>query len=146
MLSQRSGGPADRAIGRSLKAAGIVADREVALEIGTELRKVASQGYGILALEAATTGAGINELVGHVVAFSLLSRRATPWPLPPGCRVLLVSLDDYKQWFPGKRADLLVLALDTTRTASTAPSSRSKPAAATPSPQRPTRSISSARR
>ena len=100
VLSQRSGGPADRAIGRSLKAAGIVADRDVALEIGGELRKVASQGYGILALEAATTGAGINELVGHVVAFSLLSRRATPWPLPPGCRVLLVSLDDYKQWFP----------------------------------------------
>lgn len=113
VLSQKSGGPADRAIGRSLKLAGIVEDREVALSIGTELRKVASQGYGILALEAATTGAGINELVGHVVAFSLLATTATPWPLPPGCRVLLVSLDDYKQWFPVKRADLLVLALDT---------------------------------
>ncbi len=113
VLSQRSGGPADRAIGRSLKAAGIVADRDVALEIGGELRKVASQGYGILALEAATTGAVINELVGHVVAFSLLSRRATPWPLPPDCRILLASLDDYKHWFPVKRADLLVLALDT---------------------------------
>lgn len=113
VLSQRSGGPADRAIGRSLKAAGIVDDRDVALEIGAELRKVASQGYGILALEASTTGAGINELVGHVVAFSLLADRATPWPLPPGCRVLLISLDDYKPWFPNKRADLLVLALDT---------------------------------
>lgn len=113
VLSQKSGGPADRAIGRSLKLAGIVEDREVALNIGTELRKVASQGYGILALEAATTGAGINELVGHVVAFSMLATAATPWPLPPGCRVLLISLDDYKQWFPVKRADLLVLALDT---------------------------------
>jgi hypothetical protein len=113
VLSQKSGGPADRAIGRSLKSAGIVEDRDVALSIGTELRKVASQGYGILALEAATTGAGINELVGHVVAFSMLATTATPWPLPPGCRVLLISLDDYKQWFPVKRADLLVLALDT---------------------------------
>ena len=113
VLSQKSGGPADRAIGRSLKLAGIVEDRDVALSIGTELRKVAAQGYGILALEAATTGAGINELVGHVVAFSLLATTATPWPLPPGCRVLLISLDDYKQWFPVKRGDLLVLALDT---------------------------------
>jgi len=113
VLSQKSGGPADRAIGRSLKLAGIVEDRDVALSIGTELRKVAGQGYGILALEAATTGAGINELVGHVVAFSMLATTATPWPLPPGCRVLLISLDDYKQWFPVKRADLLVLALDT---------------------------------
>lgn len=113
VLSQRSGGPADRAIGRSLKLAGIVDNRDVALSIGTELRKVASQGYGILALEAATTGAGINELVGHVVAFSLLATAVTPWPLPPGCRVLLISLDDYKEWFPVKRADLLVLALDT---------------------------------
>jgi hypothetical protein len=113
VLSQQSGGPADRAIGRSLKAAGIIEDRDTAVEIGVELRRVAAQGYGILALEAATTGAGINELVGHVVAFSLLASRATPWPLPPNCRVLLVSLDDYKLWFPGKRADLLVLALDT---------------------------------
>jgi hypothetical protein len=112
VLSQKSGGPADRAIGRSLRAAGIVRERDVALSIGTEIRRVASQGYGILALEAATTGAGINELVGHVVAFSLLATRATPWPLPPGCRVLLVSLDDYHQWFLGKRADLLAIALD----------------------------------
>jgi Bacterial protein of unknown function (DUF853) len=113
VISQKSGGPADRAIGRSLQAARIVRDRDEAIGIGSELRKVASQGYGILALEAATTGSGINELVGHVVAFSMLSTRATPWPLPPGCRVLLISLDDYKHWFPGKRADLLVLALDT---------------------------------
>ncbi|WP_148613777.1 ATP-binding protein [Nocardioides rubriscoriae] len=113
VLSQRSGGPADRAIGRSLRAAGIISDVEVALEIGTQLREVASQGYGILALQAATSGAGINELVGHVVAFSLLANTTTPWPLPPGCRVLLVSLDEYRHWFPGKRADLLAIALDT---------------------------------
>jgi hypothetical protein len=113
VLSQKSGGPADRAIGRSLRAAGIVADSGVALSIGTKLRQVASQGYGILALQAATSGAGINELVGHVVAFSLLAKTTTPWPLPPGCRVLLVSLDEYRHWFPGKRADLLAIALDT---------------------------------
>ena len=112
VISQQSGGPADRAIGRSLRAAGIVDNPDVALGIGTELRKVASQGYGILALQAATSGAGINELVGHVVAFSLLATTATPWPLPPDCRVLLVSLDEYRHWFPGKRADLLAIALD----------------------------------
>jgi Bacterial protein of unknown function (DUF853) len=113
VISQKSGGPADRAIGRSLRAAGIIAEPDVALSIGTQLRKVASQGYGILALQAATSGAGINELVGHVVAFSLLATTTTPWPLPPGCRVLLVSLDEYRHWFPGKRADLLAIALDT---------------------------------
>lgn len=112
VLSQKSGGPADRAIGRSLRIAGIVDNPDVALEIGTDLRKVASQGYGILALQAATSGAGINELVGHVVAFSMLATTATPWPLPPGCRVLLVSLDEYRHWFNGKRADLLAIALD----------------------------------
>jgi hypothetical protein len=112
VLSQKSGGPADMAIGRSLRAAGIIDNPDIALSIGTELRKVASQGYGILALEAATSGAGINELVGHVVAFSLLATTATPWPLPPGCRVLLVSLDEYRHWFTGKRADLLAIALD----------------------------------
>jgi len=112
VLSQKSGGPVDRAIGRSLRAAGIVTNSDIALSIGTELREVASQGYGILALEAATSGAGINELVGHVVAFSMLAKTTTPWPLPPDCRVLLVSLDEYRHWFPGKRADLLALALD----------------------------------
>lgn len=112
VLSQKSGGPADRAIGRSLRAAGIVAERDTAFDIGRDIRKVASQGYGILALEAATSGAGINELVGHCVAFSLLSTRTTPWPLPPGCRVLLVSLDEYRHWFRSKRADLLAIALD----------------------------------
>ncbi len=89
-----------------------MSDTAVALSIGTDIRRVASQGYGILALEAATSGAGINELVGHVVAFSLLATTTTPWPLPPGCRVLLVSLDEYRHWFPGKRADLLAIALD----------------------------------
>ncbi|MBY6682322.1 ATP-binding protein [Rhodococcus sp. BP-316] len=113
VLSQQSGGPADRAIGRSLRAAGIIKERDVAFGVGRQLREVASQGYGILALQAATSGAGINELVGHSVAFSMLATAATPWPLPPGCRVLLVSLDEYKQWFPGKRADLLAIALDT---------------------------------
>ncbi|GAB2983961.1 ATP-binding protein [Actinotalea caeni] len=113
VLSQKSGGPADRAIGRSLRAAGIIREPDVALSIGTQLRRVASQGYGILALQAATSGAGINELVGHVVAFSLLATTTTPWPLPPGCRVLLVSLDEYRHWFPKKRADLLAIALDT---------------------------------
>ncbi|MEH1130139.1 helicase HerA-like domain-containing protein [Micromonospora sp. CPCC 206061] len=113
VLSQKSGGPADRAIGRSLRAAGIVSDKELALSVGADLRRVASQGYGILALEAATSGTGINELVGHVVAFSLLARTTTPWPLPPGCRVLLVSLDEYRHWFQGRRADLLAIALDT---------------------------------
>ncbi len=113
VISQKSGGPADRAIGRSLRAAGIIEEPDVALSIGTQLRQVASQGYGILALQAATSGAGINELVGHVVAFSLLATTTTPWPLPPGCRVLLISLDEYRHWFPGKRADLLAIALDT---------------------------------
>jgi hypothetical protein len=112
VLSQKSGGPADRAVGRSLRAAGIVSDPDVAFSIGTDIRRVASQGYGILALQAATSGAGINELVGHVVAFSLLATTTTPWPLPPGCRVLLISLDEYRHWFPGKRADLLAIALD----------------------------------
>ena len=117
VLSQRSGGPADRAIGRSLRAAGIIPDRDIALSVGSKLRKVASQGYGILALQAATSGAGINELVGHVVAFSLLATTTTPWPLPPDCRVLLVSLDEYQHWFGGKRADLLAIALDKTNEA-----------------------------
>lgn len=112
VLSQKSGGPADRAIGRSLRSAGIIKEPDVALSVGTQLRQVASQGYGILALQAATSGAGINELVGHVVAFSLLATTTTPWPLPPGCRVLLVSLDEYRHWFPKKRADLLAIALD----------------------------------
>ncbi|MDP9388135.1 MAG: DUF853 family protein [Actinomycetota bacterium] len=113
VISQRSGGPADRAIGRSLRSAGIIAEAGAAFRYGTAIRKVASQGYGILALEAATSGAGINELLGHVVAFSLLSTTTTPWPLPPNCRVLLVGLDDYKGWFQsGKRADLLAIAVD----------------------------------
>lgn len=113
VISQKSGGPADRAIGRSLRSAGIIAEANAAFRYGSAIRRVASQGYGILALEAATSGAGINELLGHVVAFSLLSTTTTPWPLPPNCRVLLVGLDDYQAWFPsGKRADLLAIAID----------------------------------
>jgi hypothetical protein len=114
VISQKSGGAADRAIARSLKAARLLPDTAVSAEVGRKLREVASQGYGILALEAATTGAGINELVAHVCAFSLLGSTATPWPLPPNCRVLLISLDEYASWFPtGKRADLMALAIDT---------------------------------
>ncbi|MCX2755962.1 ATP-binding protein [Gordonia sp. 4N] len=113
VISQDSGGSTDRAIGRSLRSAGIVKNSETAFTIGRDLREVANQGYGILALQAATSGAGINELVGHVVAFSLLANKTTPWPLPPGCRVLLISLDEYRHWFPHKRADLLAVALDT---------------------------------
>ena len=113
VVSQRAGGPVDRAIGRSLRQARIVEDDGVAVSLGAELRKVAAQGYGILALEAATSGTGINELVGHVVGFSLLGTASTPWPLPPGCRVLLLSLDEHPEWFMGqKRADLLALAID----------------------------------
>lgn len=114
VISQKAAGPVDHAIARSLKLAGVVSNPDVALSLGADLRKVASQGYGILALKAATSGAGINELVGHVVAFSLLATKATPWPLPPDCRVILVSLDEYQHWFgSGKRADLLAIALDT---------------------------------
>lgn len=113
VVSQKAGGPIDRAIGRSLRQARIVADDGEAVSLGAELRRVAAQGYGILALEAATSGTGINELVGHVVGFSLLGTRSTPWPLPPGCRVLLLSLDEHPEWFMGqKRADLLALAID----------------------------------
>lgn len=113
VISQKTGGTTDRAIARSLRAARIVKDEADSLALGGQLRKVASQGYGVLALEAATTGSGINELVAHVTAFSLLGTRGTPWPLPPHCRVLLLSLDEYADWFPkGKRADLLALAID----------------------------------
>lgn len=114
VVSQKTGGPVDRAIGRSLRQARIVNDEGAAVSIGSELRQVAAQGYGILALEAATSGTGINELVGHVVGFSMLGTTSTPWPLPPRCRVVLISLDEHPEWFMGqKRADLLALAIDT---------------------------------
>jgi hypothetical protein len=114
VVSQRAGGPVDRAIGRSLRQARIVRDEGAAISLGADLRRVAAQGYGILALEAATSGTGINELVGHVVGFAMLGTTSTPWPLPPGCRVVLVSLDEHPEWFLGqKRADLLALAIDT---------------------------------
>lgn len=113
VVSQKSGGPVDRAIGRSLRQARIVDDERSATSLGADLRRVAAQGYGILALEAATSGTGINELVGHVVGFAMLGTASTPWPLPPGCRVVLVSLDEHPEWFLGnKRADLLALAID----------------------------------
>jgi hypothetical protein len=111
VISQKSGGAADRAIARSLRASGL-ADEANASQIAVGLRKAASRGYGILALRAATSGSGINELIGQVCSFSRLASQATPWPLPPGCRVLLVSLDEYTDWFGrGRRADLLALAL-----------------------------------
>jgi Bacterial protein of unknown function (DUF853) len=111
VISQKSGGAADRAIARSLRASGL-ADEANASEIAIGLRKAASRGYGILALRAATSGSGINELLGQVCSFSRLASEATPWPLPPGCRVLLISLDEYTDWFGrGRRADLLALAL-----------------------------------
>ena len=111
VISQRSGGTADRAIARSLKRSHLL-DETVADTVARGLRRAASRGYGILALRAATTGSGINELIGHVAAFRRLISDATPWPLPPGCRVILISLDEYASWFGGgKRADLLALAL-----------------------------------
>ena len=114
VVSQRSGGPVDRAIGRSLRHAGIVQNTTDSALIGEQLRQVATQGYGVLALEAATSGTGINELVGHVVGFSMLGTESTPWPLPPGCRLLLLSLDEHAEWFIGQqRADLLAVAVDT---------------------------------
>lgn len=114
VVSQRSGGPVDRAIGRSLRNAGIVQSPSDSTGIGEQLRQVATQGYGVLALEAATSGTGINELVGHVVGFSMLGTESTPWPLPPGCRLLLLSLDEHAEWFMGqRRADLLAVAVDT---------------------------------
>jgi len=114
VVSQRSGGPVDRAIGRSLRNAGIVQSPTDSTGIGEQLRQVATQGYGVLALEAATSGTGINELVGHVVGFSMLGTESTPWPLPLGCRLLLLSLDEHAEWFMGqRRADLLAVAVDT---------------------------------
>ena len=114
VVSQRSGGPVDRAIGRSLRHAGIIQNTSDSTSIGENLRRVAAQGYGVLALEAATSGTGINELVGHVVGFSMLATESTPWPLPPGCRLLLISLDEHAEWFMGqRRADLLAVAVDT---------------------------------
>lgn len=114
VISQMAGGPVDRSIGRSLRHSRIVNGQDRATSLGTELRRVATQGYGVLALEAATSGTGINELVGHVVGFSMLGTESTPWPLPEGCRLLLLSLDEHAAWFMGqKRADLLAVAIDT---------------------------------
>jgi hypothetical protein len=105
------GSSADHAIEVSLKRVGLL-DGGGGAELASALRKAAASGYGILALRAATTGSGINELLGHVAAFNRLTTVATPWPLPPGCRVLILSLDEYASWFGrAKRADMLALAL-----------------------------------
>lgn len=111
VISQKSGGATDRAISRSLRGSGLL-DQTAAEGVAPGLRRAASEGYGILALRAATTGSGINELIGHVAAFHRLTSDASPWPLPAGSRVLLISLDEYAGWFgAGKRADLLALAI-----------------------------------
>ncbi|HET7591289.1 MAG TPA: ATP-binding protein [Solirubrobacterales bacterium] len=110
VISQMLGSSADHAIEVSLKRAGML--DEGGAELASALRRAAASGYGILALRAATTGSGINELLGHVAAFNRLTTVATPWPLPPGCRVLILSLDEYASWFGrAKRADMLALAL-----------------------------------
>lgn len=112
VISQRTGGAADRAIARALMRLHSVADREVAAALGRDLRRAASRGHGVLALRAATTGSGINELIGHVAGFVAITERASAATLPPNSRVLLISLDEYQDWFGrGQRADLLALAL-----------------------------------
>ena len=111
VISQKSGGAADQAIARSLKRSGLASEANAA-RVAEGLRRAASRGHGILALRAATTATGINELIGHVAGFARLGMHSTPWPLPPGCRILLVSLDEYTGWFNRRqRADLLALAL-----------------------------------
>jgi hypothetical protein len=111
VISQMLGSSADHAIEVSLKRAGLL-DGDGGAELASALRRAAASGYGILALRAATTGSGINELLGHVAAFNRLTTVATPWPLPPNCRVLILSLDEYSGWFGrAKRADMLALAL-----------------------------------
>ncbi|MGH2947742.1 MAG: hypothetical protein ACRDPC_16075, partial [Solirubrobacteraceae bacterium] len=111
VISQRSGGAADQAIARSLKRSRLATEANAG-PIAEGLRRAASRGHGILALRAATTATGINELIGHVAGFARLGTQSTPWPLPPGCRILLISLDEYSGWFGRRqRADLLALAL-----------------------------------
>jgi hypothetical protein len=111
VISQKLSSSADHAIEVSLKRAGLL-DESGGPELATALRRAAASGYGILALRAATTGSGINELIGHVAAFNRLTTVATPWPLPPGCGVLILSLDEYADWFGRhRRADMLALAL-----------------------------------
>lgn len=112
IISQRSGGAADRAIARALANSGIETNETVVQDLAKKLRAGASRGHGVLALRAATTGSGINELIGHVAGFAELTRRASPQPIPTDSRLVLISLDEYQAWFGrGKRADLLVLAL-----------------------------------
>jgi hypothetical protein len=114
VISQKSGRSTDRAIARSLRDAKLVSDDASAIRLAEAARRTAADWNGILALRAATTGSGVNELLGQVMAYSLLRSMASPWPFPPGFRVLLVGLDEYHDWFGrGKRADLLALSLDT---------------------------------
>jgi Type IV secretion-system coupling protein DNA-binding domain len=114
VISQKSGRSTDRAIARSLRDAQLVADDASAIRLAEAARRTAADWNGILALRAATTGSGVNELLGQVMAYSLLRSMASPWPFPPGFRVLLIGLDEYQGWFGrGRRADLLALSLDT---------------------------------
>jgi hypothetical protein len=114
VISQKSGRSTDRAIARSLRDAKLVSDDASAIRLAEAARRTAADWNGILALRAATTGSGVNELLGQVMAYSLLRSMASPWPFPPGFRVLLIGLDEYHDWFGrGKRADLLALSLDT---------------------------------
>jgi hypothetical protein len=111
VISQKLGRSADHAIEVSLRRAGLLSEGG-GPELAASLRRAAASGYGILALRAATTGSGINELIGHVAAFNQLTTVASPWPLPADCRVLILSLDEYAGWFGrGRRADMLALAL-----------------------------------
>jgi hypothetical protein len=114
VISQRSGRSTDRAIARSLRDARLVTDDASALRLAEAARRTAADWNGILALRAATTGSGVNELLGQVMAYRLLGSMASPWPFPAGFRLLLVGLDEYQEWFGrGRRADLLALSLDT---------------------------------
>lgn len=118
IISQRSGTRADRAIAAALLSNHFEDDEVVANRLAMGLRASASRGHGVLALRAATTGSGINELIGHAAGFDELRSRISPHFAPSGSRLILISLDEYSHWFGrGKRADLLVLALpsDATR-------------------------------
>ena len=53
-----------------------------AIRLAEAARRTAADWNGILALRAATTGSGVNELLGQVMAYSLLRSMASPWPFP----------------------------------------------------------------
>ena len=116
VLSQKSGGPADRAIGRSLRVRSASSPTRTS---PCQHRHRAAQGRQP-GLRHPRPASG-DQRRWHQRQARRPCRRVpacfatttTPWPLPPGCRVLLVSLDEHQHWFTGKRADLLAIALDT---------------------------------